>query len=146
MLGFLKKWGNYSKMLGFFLKNCWIFWKKWGNFCKMWGFLGGNFGGDKWGFLIDIVRIYNQDLLATLALCSRSQLLHSCRKKDRKDEVRTKSKNCTSAQRPKIQLKISHHCYFSTRKVLTWKRILEMTYNQTWFLNFQAFLQSFKEQ
>ena len=32
----------------------------------MWGFLGGNFGGDKWGFLIDIVGIYSQDLLATL--------------------------------------------------------------------------------
>ena len=32
----------------------------------MWGFLGGNFGGDKWGFLIDRVRIFSQDLLATL--------------------------------------------------------------------------------
>ena len=32
----------------------------------MWGFLGGKFGGDKWGFLIDRVEIFSQDLLATL--------------------------------------------------------------------------------
>ena len=33
----------------------------------MWGFLGGKFGGDKWGFLIDRVGIFSQDLPATLA-------------------------------------------------------------------------------
>ena len=32
----------------------------------MWGFLGGKFGGDKWGFLIDRVGIFSQDLPATL--------------------------------------------------------------------------------
>ena len=34
----------------------------------MWGFLGGKFGGDKWGFLIDRVGIFSQDLPATLIL------------------------------------------------------------------------------
>ena len=66
LLGFLKKWGNYSKMLGFFFKNCWIFWKKWGNFCKMWGFLGGKSGGDKWGFLANLVGNFSRNLPATL--------------------------------------------------------------------------------
>ena len=88
---FWKTWGNFCKMLGFFSiidgffeksgdilancwdlkkKNCWVFWKKWVNFCNLWGFLGGKFGGDKWGFLIDRVGIFSQDLVATLIINS----------------------------------------------------------------------------
>ena len=67
---FLKNWRNFSKMLGFFSKIVGIFKKSGEIFCKMWGFLGGNFGGDKWGFLIDRVGIFSQDLVATLIINS----------------------------------------------------------------------------
>ena len=42
----------------------------------MWGFLGGKFGGDKWGFLIDRVGIFSQDLPATLTIFARKLKNH----------------------------------------------------------------------
>ena len=75
----------------------------------------------------------------------------SCRKKKRsqwtkKSWSQSKIEKCSSAQRLKFQMERSHQFYFSSRSFLTSIRILEMTYNQTWFLNFQAILKSFIEQ
>ena len=53
----------------------------------MWGFLGGKFGGDKWGFLIDIVGIFSQDLPATLYFRNKKILQNKEMQLENEDQI-----------------------------------------------------------
>ena len=93
------------------------------------------------------VRPYGQQTRILCWLCSGlPQTTKKRRSEWQKSWSQSKIVHYISAQKLKFQMKRLHIHYFSPRNFLTPKRMLEMTYNPTWFLDFQTYLQSCMEQ